>query len=203
MAIDWNAHRFSGGALALDLINTVIYRQDPSRSIDRFADASEIDPFAQAALHFRQAELGDMAFSAEGHRQAPAIVCLRETMNTLFRDAVVTGTLAPRVLSDFLGQGAGFTAGLPDNARLTLDPTARLQTELPLGAAAFLSGLRLVSPARLSRVRICPNCHWLYLDESRNRSRRWCDMSVCGNRAKAKRHYLRNRLQDGAGDGPH
>ena len=43
------------------------------------------------------------------------------------------------------------------------------------------------------RLKICPNCQWLFLDRSRNRSRAWCDMAVCGNRAKASRHYRRNR----------
>lgn len=37
------------------------------------------------------------------------------------------------------------------------------------------------------------NCNWLFLDTSRNHSRRWCSMQSCGNRAKAKRHYHRGR----------
>ncbi len=35
------------------------------------------------------------------------------------------------------------------------------------------------------------DCTWLFLDTSRNHSRRWCSMQTCGNRAKAKRHYQR------------
>jgi predicted RNA-binding Zn ribbon-like protein len=44
-----------------------------------------------------------------------------------------------------------------------------------------------------TRVRACanPECRYLVIDASRNLSRRWCDMSACGNRAKAQRHYLR------------
>jgi predicted RNA-binding Zn ribbon-like protein len=42
-------------------------------------------------------------------------------------------------------------------------------------------------------VKICSNCHWLFVDRSRNRTRVWCDMRVCGNRAKARRHYARRR----------
>jgi predicted RNA-binding Zn ribbon-like protein len=34
---------------------------------------------------------------------------------------------------------------------------------------------------------------WLFVDESKNGTRRWCDMTACGNRAKARRHYLRSR----------
>jgi predicted RNA-binding Zn ribbon-like protein len=48
-------------------------------------------------------------------------------------------------------------------------------------------------------VRECggDHCGWLFLDETKNRSRRWCEMSVCGNRAKARRHYDRNRRAAG------
>ena len=51
----------------------------------------------------------------------------------------------------------------------------------------------LLVSGELRRVGECcgQNCDWLYLDTSRNRSRRWCDMQSCGNRAKARRHYQR------------
>ena len=46
-----------------------------------------------------------------------------------------------------------------------------------------------------SRVRRCgsPRCVLLYYDTTKNRSRRWCDMAVCGNRAKASAHYHRTK----------
>lgn len=51
----------------------------------------------------------------------------------------------------------------------------------------------LLTSEDLGRVRECggAHCTWLFLDKSRNRSRRWCDMASCGNRAKARRHYQR------------
>jgi predicted RNA-binding Zn ribbon-like protein len=47
----------------------------------------------------------------------------------------------------------------------------------------------------LGRVGQCADdrCGWLFLDVSRNRSRRWCSMEACGNRAKARRHYRRSQ----------
>lgn len=53
----------------------------------------------------------------------------------------------------------------------------------------------LLTSDELPRVRECAadNCAWLFIDTSKNRSRRWCDMAVCGNRAKARRHYARAR----------
>jgi predicted RNA-binding Zn ribbon-like protein len=58
------------------------------------------------------------------------------------------------------------------------------------------SAADLLTSEKLARVGQCADdrgCGWLFLDMSRNRSRRWCDMKDCGNRAKAKRHYVRKR----------
>lgn len=51
----------------------------------------------------------------------------------------------------------------------------------------------LLTSEQLARVRTCDGdgCLWLFLDASRQANRRWCDMTVCGNRAKARRHYRR------------
>jgi predicted RNA-binding Zn ribbon-like protein len=51
----------------------------------------------------------------------------------------------------------------------------------------------LLTQLGLRRVRQCANdrCLWLFLDDSKSGTRRWCSMSMCGNRAKARRHYLR------------
>lgn len=53
----------------------------------------------------------------------------------------------------------------------------------------------LVDEVRMSLLRECRgvDCGWLFLDHSRTRRRRWCDMRACGNRAKAARHYARRR----------
>jgi len=51
----------------------------------------------------------------------------------------------------------------------------------------------LLTSRMVDRVGQCPGCGWLFLDNSRNRSRRWCTMEVCGNRAKARRHYERTK----------
>lgn len=53
----------------------------------------------------------------------------------------------------------------------------------------------LLTSDRLAQVKLCAGeaCGWLFLDASRNQSRRWCSMSDCGNRAKAKRYYRRHK----------
>lgn len=56
-----------------------------------------------------------------------------------------------------------------------------------------LSAAELLTSTDLERVRQCSGCDWLFLDESRNHLRRWCSMSACGNRAKARRFLERKR----------
>jgi predicted RNA-binding Zn ribbon-like protein len=60
---------------------------------------------------------------------------------------------------------------------------------------AATSAVALLLSDDLARVKECAtdDCNWMFLDMSRNRSRRWCDMKDCGNRAKARRHYARRR----------
>ena len=55
------------------------------------------------------------------------------------------------------------------------------------------SAARLLTSDDARRVRQCsgPSCTWLFLDRSKNGSRRWCDMRNCGNREKSRRHYAR------------
>jgi predicted RNA-binding Zn ribbon-like protein len=61
------------------------------------------------------------------------------------------------------------------------------------------SAADLLVSAQLDRIRVCadPQCGWLFLDSSRNRSRRWCSMDSCGNRAKARRFYQRHQQNQG------
>src|SRR5579884_2172286 len=55
------------------------------------------------------------------------------------------------------------------------------------------SAADLLTSEKLPDVRACAaeDCRWLFLDISKNHSRRWCDMQTCGNQAKARRHYQR------------
>jgi len=58
------------------------------------------------------------------------------------------------------------------------------------------SAADLLTSDQIERVGQCADdrgCGWLFIDTSRNRSRQWCSMESCGNRAKAKRHYQRTK----------
>jgi predicted RNA-binding Zn ribbon-like protein len=66
--------------------------------------------------------------------------------------------------------------------------------------AAVASALVLSIQGRLGRVKLCggDDCRWAFYDASRNGSRQWCSMEVCGNRQKARTF----RARKGAGEAP-
>jgi predicted RNA-binding Zn ribbon-like protein len=58
----------------------------------------------------------------------------------------------------------------------------------PVKSAADL----LISP-EIKQLKECPACGWLFLDKSKNQSRKWCSMSTCGDISKVTRNYQRNK----------
>ena len=75
---------------------------------------------------------------------------------------------------------------------LTREGEVWLSSETAVGLIAAAAA-KVAIERRLDRVKICPadNCRWAFYDTSRNRSRQWCSMEVCGNRAKARAHRER------------
>jgi predicted RNA-binding Zn ribbon-like protein len=55
------------------------------------------------------------------------------------------------------------------------------------------SAMELLISDDLGRIKQCGRCDWLFVDRSRNRSRRWCSMDACGNRIKMARRYEREK----------
>ena len=58
------------------------------------------------------------------------------------------------------------------------------------------SAANFLTSGEVARLKECAgkDCTWLFIDKSKNQTRRWCDMKGCGNRAKWRRHYERKRL---------
>jgi predicted RNA-binding Zn ribbon-like protein len=194
MAVSWIPHRFSGGLLALDTTNTVVLRGDPDHSFDRFDDPGEIAHFALAASGFRSAELGGRALRVpDPERIAGTVIDIRERTDRLFRRAVREGGVDTADLPGFLSACAAGLANEKTSISLPGRPFGDPAAPIDFEAALAVSALSLLSTDTMRRVRICANCDWLFADASRNGSRIWCDMAVCGNRRKARRHYRRRR----------
>lgn len=79
------------------------------------------------------------------------------------------------------------TLSVPASITLTPDGGPALLAGDVLGAV-LAAATRLTIRGEWPRLKICPasDCLWAFYDESRNRSRAWCSMRVCGNREKAR-----------------
>ncbi len=191
----WTERQFIGGAVCLDLANTVVYPADPGNARDRIATPADFARWcAQAARHHP-----GVTAPAAGAGELDGVHRLRRAVDRLFRPSP---------------EGPGGTA-LPDlleacQSALKNTPMRYKQNGLSLresaGPAAVLalSALRLAMSAEAGAVKAGAACDWLFVDRSRGRRRKWCDMETCGNRAKAARHYRRHsqnpslRRQDAA-----
>jgi predicted RNA-binding Zn ribbon-like protein len=195
MTVSWIPHRFAGGVLALDTANTIVLRGDAARTFDRFENPVEIARFAEAASQFRKSELGGRRLSApEPSRIASSVREIRETTDRLFRNAVRKGGIATAHLPPFLNACAAGLTNSDFEVGAQGRPFGDPATPIAFEAALAVSALSLLHQNMLGRLRICPNCNWLFFDKSRNSSRLWCDMAVCGNRQKASRHYRRQKV---------
>ncbi|ABC90277.1 hypothetical conserved protein [Rhizobium etli CFN 42] len=177
MSFSWTPHRFAGGALALDVANSVVLRHDAARRIDRFASREQMRNFPRAAAEFcaERALFGEIA--AVAPQDELDFIALREAIDRYFRKRILDGG------DDQL------LAGLLE----ALAKILRQESPASLAAATAHSVLRLIAMPDPERMKICGNCGWLFIDRSKNKSRAWCDMAICGNRAKANRHYRRKK----------
>jgi predicted RNA-binding Zn ribbon-like protein len=138
-------------------------------------------------------------FVAAGLAEEPPDVSPRtlesaRRLRTALRPALVASdapTLA-RIAEEWLEDTPGRLCVEPETLTPRFEPGGR--TSGCLLVPAVLDALDLLRETP-GRVRECAGerCPVLYLDTSRNRSRRWCSMEVCGSRAKAAAYYRRHR----------
>ncbi len=103
------------------------------------------------------------------------------------------------ILRDAHRDALGHAALVPSGARLDWRWPAGDALELPLWAVVQAM-IDLLRSDRLDRLKQCANCRWLYLDASRNRSRRWCSMAHCGTSAKIEARRERARAAYAPGE---
>lgn len=192
----------TGGALCLDLSNTVDNRLTEKREL--LASYSELVAWGHqaGAIDGARARALRRAAAADPAEAQAALRRARETREVIFAvfaalargDAPPPGALARlnQALAEALahlrvqrGLGAGF-AWTWDEAERPLDRVAW---------PAVRSAAELLTGADRTRLRLCADeeCGWLFLDRSKNATRRWCDMRVCGNRSKVRRFYERRK----------
>lgn len=191
----------TAGVLCLDFANTLEDRGRPeSEKLVRYADVLAF--VVQAKVVDRHTELNlDRLAAADPKAAQTACIqarLLRESIYRVFSARAAAGR-SPSADIERINQALGASAGcrrLEANGDGFVLGWCRLDDTLlaPLHPIAN-SAAELLTDAALDRVRECggDRCDWLFLDRSRNRSRRWCSMETCGNRSKARRFYHRHR----------
>ena len=128
------------------------------------------------------------------------LAALREVRRTV-QDAAGhhNGAPAPRGADRTALTALALRPDLSDGS-VTLVPQDRGDLAADVAAVALVALLRAAGRPRWQRVKRCPgtDCGWVFVDASRNASRRWCDMAGCGNRAKSAAFRARLRRPDAA-----
>jgi predicted RNA-binding Zn ribbon-like protein len=171
-------YKLIGGAPALDFANLVSYRDTP-RAHDWLDPPDNVHRWTRAA-----------GLEARVSDRLETLIDLREALAQVFL-ALADG-------EDPRGPAFDVVAGAAHRARaqeqLTWDAGGAVWSLSKPSLADVLArdaALVLTDPSKRSRIGACTECRWIYLDTTRNRSRRWCDPADCGNRARQRRHYRR------------
>jgi predicted RNA-binding Zn ribbon-like protein len=203
------AFDLSGGALCLDFANTWSDRGRPET--EQLGSYRDLLAFAAQAGLMAEEEATRMAARAEKEPRpaAAALALARARRENLYRILSAVAAGREPAAADLERLNAALPEAL---SRLRLERrgsgfvwtwAAAEAPATPLAAPLWpilRSAAELLTSGERQQVRECGGsaCTWLFLDRSRNRSRRWCSMETCGNRAKAQRHY-RRRCEAAAG----
>ncbi len=197
------AFEFTGGRACLDFINT-LSRRRTKKPAERLLDYADVLRWGRLSGSLSARDVTRLTRIAAEHpvratRALESAVRFREVLYEIF--LAVASDRIPRAqdlaaLDKVLHASAQASEVRPTASgfeQVVDKQKAALDTVLWTMARSALD--LLLSPTDRPRVRECaaPTCSWLFLDTTRNRSRRWCEMKVCGNRNKVRRYRDRAR----------
>ena len=193
---------FVGGSIALDFANT-LGGMHTAPTHEHLIEYADLVAFGRSAGTISPSQ-GRRLIDEAQRPPARAAALLRRA--TLLREAIW------RVFDVFAKSGRADAADLATIQEEELAALKRarfaqsgsdvayqwseeLSLDRPLWDIAHAAGELLRSKVDLARVRECGSatCEWLFIDKSRNHTRRWCDMNDCGNVAKVRRYRARQR----------
>lgn len=192
----------SGNWLCLDFTHTLDdrYSSHPKELLGSYRDLV----FWSQYVHTLKDDQAQHLFEEAASRPAEALAALkraidvREVIYRVFL-AIAEGVAPEEVdltaLNAALAEALSHACIVSRDGSFVLDWAGKEDALDVILWEAVRSAADLLTAEELSTVRACAaeDCKWLFLDTSKNRSRRWCDMKTCGNRSKAHRHYERKK----------
>ena len=194
--------QFIAGALCLDFANTI----HNFRAEDKEEELRVISDLLQWAKEAGLLSGADHDRLAAHYKHNPREAAAALGKGTAIRDLLLStfagiangrsiSSLRQSELNSALAQAPGLLRVMKKPDRIETEWMSAAEGVSQVFFAVLASAAKLLASDRLGRIRECSSadCTWLFVDESRNRSRRWCEMRTCGNRIKARRHYQRSR----------
>jgi predicted RNA-binding Zn ribbon-like protein len=187
------AFQFIAGHPALDLVNTLDWRFRKEGPEDLLKNYDDLLRFTQESGVLKPAQARQfrgLSGRSAGAQVLKRCIELREAIAEVFYahlDGRRPSAASLRTLERFIKAARSQQKLRWNQERLEWEWKEN-DAEFPLWLLA-LSASDLMLSDTTRRVRACesPECRWLFLDTSKNHTRRWCDMKICGNRMKARR----------------
>jgi len=188
--------------LCLSFINTVSWR-GRSKPDEALHSAADFFNWIEGLEILSRVSIAEARNWTRDHKKQAAqgfarAIAVREALFAIF-SAIAAGAGVARkefqILEAALARGPHRTRLIPTASGYAWSgPAPRVTIDEALAPILWSAGDLLVR-AGDRRIRCCANdeCLWLFIDQSKTNSRRWCDMQSCGNRAKAQRHYARSK----------
>ncbi len=205
-----------GGSRCLDFINTAEFRGS-SQAIEFLHSYAHVLAWGWRSGTLNAARAQQLLEHAAQQPQTAAAafqrsIALRETLFRIFaavaaglpsgQEAAVPAVVPGAVQNAFDAFSAALSVAL-EHRRLVLAEgqfmwgwqAAEDDFDSPLWEV-LLDAAHLLTGDQRARIGQCPNCGWLFVDTTRNHSRRWCSMEVCGSQMKSRRQYQRRKSGD-------
>lgn len=192
--------------VALDFVNTLDDRYSAGGPLEKLTSFGRLLAFVEQTGILSQAESRHLAGTVHGEAAQRALgraVELREALFGLFMAAIEGSSPSAEalgVLNRHLHEPdracvVGWDGSHDGSPYVWRTNASAVDTETLLRRIAQHAADLLISADLLARVKECgaASCRWMFLDRSRNHSRRWCDMKTCGNRTKARRFHARRQ----------
>ena len=190
-----------GGHPLLDLVNTLDWRfreEGSEEFLETYKDLLDFAEQSQLIAPRQTRRMLRAVNESAAHRVLASVKELREGAASVFYsllDGAAPAAATIKTLEKYFRSARDHQRLTWSDGRLVwdwteADPSPELVLWLP-----SLSAAHLMTSEDMQRVRACGNaeCRWLFLDTSKNHTRRWCDMRICGNRMKARRFKAQRR----------
>jgi predicted RNA-binding Zn ribbon-like protein len=187
-----------GGALCLDFVNTINSRLNPEH--DYLIHYSDLAGWANkvgilSTTQSNQLQKRAKQNVAEAENASHAARALRELLYRLLSNSAKESEPSKQDMGLFMrsyGEAISHGQLLKNEDHFTTVWKVDEAFDSVLWQIIHSAGELLLS-RELGQVKECPGCGWLFLDTSKNQSRRWCSMNTCGARDKMRRYHKSRR----------